>query len=158
MKKSLRKTIVSLVAAIAMVVPMGAIGVSTVSATTSTTEIKNFQTSPAVSGDYASCDAPRSKGTDTCVYLRVTSSTYPVVVQTWGTQRLSWSSIGENCTIGENGAHNSSIEIDEGQVEYIRNTIYDEGYGYAGLKMTSTNYYHSAMVDGWWAPDSNVSN
>ncbi len=158
MKKSLRKTIVSLAAAIAMVVPMGAMGISAVSASTSTTAINNFQTSPAVSGDYASLDRLRSKESDTCVYLRVTSSTYPVVVQTWGTQRLGWNSIGENCTIGENGAHNSSIEIDEGQVEYIRNTIYDEGYGYAGLKMTSTNYYNASFVYGRWAPDSNVSN
>ncbi len=158
MKNSFKKTIASLVAVIALAVPMGAIGVSTASATTTSTLFEDFQASPGVSGSYAPLSNIKSKDSNSRVYLTLSSATYSVTVQTWGLHSVSWSSSGTaNCTISENGVLHSSVEIDEGQAKYIRNNVKDS-YSYVGLKMCSTNYYNYSYVTGRWAADSSFTN
>lgn len=113
--------------------------------------ITNIIVPPAIVGTYAPIDIEQ-KNTNSVVYIRLSRATYSVSTQIWGLNSMNWYG-GKNCTCNANGDVVNSVILNPYINYTIQNDVKTYGYGFAGLKMCSTNQYNSYTVSLSWSPD-----
>lgn len=93
--------------------------------------------------------SPRSKTDKTPVYV-YNKGTKTQRTSVAGTNSISDYNgiIYNNCTYGE-----AYKDVSAGTYKYISSTVYEEGYSYAFLAMSTTNHT-AAVLKGVWSPDS----
>lgn len=111
-------------------------------------EIKNF-TIKALS--YTQVGAPRQKDDYTSVYCYITTAGNSVKAQAWGANN---SSLIENCTLNRNAQSVTYVKLKVGTEYQIYNSIKEDGYAYAGLKLKSDNLFNNDTISGFWSADS----
>lgn len=102
-------------------------------------------------------DNPRRKDNSTSVYAFITATLYdvsPIYAQVWGCtksgdSKYSW---GKNETLNQNFDRVTYVKLYVGTQYVIYNRVYEDGYGYAGLKLESSD--RDCHVMGYWSPDS----
>lgn len=106
---------------------------------------------------FKNIDNPRRKDNSTSVYAFITATlndVSPIYAQVWGCtksgdSKYSWS---KNETLNQNFDRVSHVKLYVGTQYVIYNSVYEDGYGFAGLKLKSTG--QNCHVMGYWSPDS----
>ncbi len=159
MKNSFKKTIASLVAVIALAVPMGVMSVSAATMA-NTGDFSGVTAPPGISGSYVKVtnggsDVILEKDTHSSISVYIGQSAYSLSVQTWGISSDGWSD-SDNCTLNDAEEPVTSIGVGVRTTTYIKNSVYEDHYDYASLKLRSTNYYNSCTVAGTFTTDTDV--
>lgn len=133
-----------------MAVASLAVGMTGMSASASTTDYKiNNFTIKALS--YTQVGAPRLKEDKTSVYCYITKAGNSVKAQAWGANK---NDLIENCTLNRNAKSVTYVNLKIGTEYQIYNSIKENGYAYAGLKLKSDNLLNDDIVSGFWSADS----
>lgn len=105
---------------------------------------------------FKNIDNPREKDNSTSVYAFITATLYdvsPIYAQVWGCTKngnsYSWRN---NETLNRSGKRVTYVKLYVGTQYVIYNRVYEDGYGYAGLKLESSD--RDCHVMGYWSPDS----